>query len=99
VSAARPKGGKGIDALPPVLTVDEVAEILRVDSKTVYEAISRGDFPGVIRVGRCIRIFRDAFLAWLQGGHIEVPNGPADSPEVVGSPRQGRVVQPNEDGR
>lgn len=54
--------------LPEILTVDEAACYLRLDRKTLYEAIDRGDIPGVRRVGRCIRIHRDTFLAWVRGG-------------------------------
>lgn len=53
--------------LPEVLTVDEAARMLRVDRKTVYASIHRGDFPGR-RVGagrRRIVIGRDALLRWL----------------------------------
>lgn len=36
-------------------TVQEVADVLRVDHKTVRDAISRGEIPHV-RLGRTIRI-------------------------------------------
>lgn len=51
-----------------VLTVDEVADLLRVDRKTVYEAIRRRELPGVVRVGRAIRVSRVALEAWLASG-------------------------------
>jgi len=54
--------------LPPVLTVDEVADLMRVDRKTAYAAIAGGEVPGVRRVGRCIRISRDVLLQWLAEG-------------------------------
>ena len=53
---------------PPVLTVDEVAVILRVDRKTAYAVIAEGALPGVRRFGRCIRVSRDALLDWLGRG-------------------------------
>jgi len=53
--------------LPPVLTVDEAARFLRLNRKTLYDAVRAGDLPGVVRVGRSIRIGRDALLGWLQG--------------------------------
>lgn len=56
------------DALPPVLTVEEVADLMRVDRKTAYAAIADGDVPGVRRLGRCIRVSRDVFLRWLAEG-------------------------------
>jgi excisionase family DNA binding protein len=54
-------------SLPSVLSVDEVAVLLRVNRKTAYEAVARGDIPGVRRVGRAIRIDRDLVLDWLRG--------------------------------
>jgi excisionase family DNA binding protein len=62
------------NSLPPVLTVEEVADLMRIDRKTAYAAIADGDVPGVRRVGRCIRVSRDILLQWLangQGGRME----------------------------
>lgn len=58
----------GVGDLPPVLTVEEVADLLRVDRKTAYAAIADGSLPGARRIGRCIRVSRDAFLDWLKEG-------------------------------
>ena len=52
---------------PAVLTVDEAAAILRVDRKSIYESIRRGELPGVVRVGRVIRISRTALVQRLAG--------------------------------
>jgi excisionase family DNA binding protein len=54
--------------LPEVLTVEEVAALLRVDRKTAYAAIAEGSVPGVRRVRRCIRVSRDVLLNWLREG-------------------------------
>jgi excisionase family DNA binding protein len=51
-----------------VLTVDEVAALLRVDRKTVYEMVKRGELPGVRRVGRTIRVHEPSLVAWLANG-------------------------------
>lgn len=54
---------------PVVLTVDELAARLRIGRRAAYEAVSRGEVPGVIRVGRSIRISTAAVDAWfLIGG-------------------------------
>jgi excisionase family DNA binding protein len=53
--------------LPPVLCVEELAALLRVNRKTAYDAVSRGRIPGARRIGRTIRIDRDAVLEWLRG--------------------------------
>ena len=59
-------------ALPPVLTVDELAGLLRVERKTAYAAIARGEIPGVRRLGGVIRVSRDTVLAWLSQGQGRV---------------------------
>lgn len=58
--------------LPAVLTVEELAAFLRLNRKTVYECLSRGEIPGVRRLGRTIRINRDAVLGWLSTGQGRV---------------------------
>ena len=52
--------------LPEVATVDEVARYLRVNRKTVYEAVDKGELPGR-RIGRLIRFRRDELLRSLKG--------------------------------
>ncbi len=39
----------------PLLTSDEVAEILKVSRTSVYLMMKRGDFP-IVRIGRVIRV-------------------------------------------
>ncbi len=51
-----------------VFTVDELAEVLRLDRKAVYDAIRRGDIPGVRRIGKVYRISTAAVLHWLGAG-------------------------------
>jgi excisionase family DNA binding protein len=60
---ARPEPAKA--DLPPILTVDELAGFLRLNRKTVYEALSRGEIPGVRRIGGTFRISRDSILGWM----------------------------------
>ena len=62
----RPSAG-GAD-LSPVLTVDELAALLRINRKTAYTAIERGEVPGVRRIGGVIRVSREAVLEWLAQG-------------------------------
>jgi excisionase family DNA binding protein len=56
-----------IDHLPPVLSVDEVAKLLRLGRKATYAAVARGEVAGVIRLGRSIRVSRDALARQLAG--------------------------------
>lgn len=56
----------------PILTVDELADLLRLNRKTVYDAIKAGEIPGVRRIGTRYRISRSAVLSWLAEGHGRV---------------------------
>ncbi len=51
-----------------VLTANEVAELLRVDRKSIYAAVARGEVPGVLRLGRLIRFSRSVVLRWVREG-------------------------------
>ncbi|WP_086001247.1 helix-turn-helix domain-containing protein [Plesiocystis pacifica] len=51
--------------LPEFLKAEELAALLRVNRKTVYEAVARGEIPGAVRVGRVLRFQRDAVLEWI----------------------------------
>jgi excisionase family DNA binding protein len=41
-----------------VFTVPEAAKLLRVNSKSLYAAISRGEVPGIIKLGRRLLVPR-----------------------------------------
>lgn len=51
----------------PYLTVSEVAKLVKVTSKTVRQWIRAGRLPA-IRVGRTIRVRREALEAVLRAG-------------------------------
>lgn len=56
-------------SIPLVLTVEEVAELLRVNRKTIYDAAARGEIPGVRRIGnRTLRFYGPALAQWLETG-------------------------------
>lgn len=46
------------DSDPEFLTVDEAAELLRLDRKTVYGMATRRELPGARKMGRVYRIHR-----------------------------------------
>lgn len=54
-----------LEAIPYMLTVADVADLLRTTPKAVYSMIDRGFLPGVTRVGRRLLIRRDDLLQWL----------------------------------
>ncbi len=54
--------------LPSVLTPQELAGLLRMRPRSVYQAIQRGDLPGVRRIGRKIRVDRDTVLRSMPVG-------------------------------
>jgi excisionase family DNA binding protein len=51
--------------VPQVMTVPEMARVLKIAKSEAYKLIGQGEIP-VIRIGKAIRIARDPFLAWLQ---------------------------------
>jgi excisionase family DNA binding protein len=50
--------------LPAILTVGHIQRTLGVAKKTAYDLVHRADFPA-IRLGRTIRVPREAFWRWL----------------------------------
>jgi excisionase family DNA binding protein len=50
--------------LPLVLKADDVQRILGISRVKVYELLHQQGFP-TLRVGRSLRIPRDAFLKWM----------------------------------
>lgn len=60
--------------LPSVLTVEEAARFLRVNRKTLYDAIHERSFPAR-RVGARYCIYREAMLDWLRGDIRETRHG------------------------
>jgi excisionase family DNA binding protein len=67
---AQKEEGPALEA--SVLNVEELAALLRVERKTVYAAIARGEIPGVRRVGTLLRVSRERVLAWLAQGQDRV---------------------------
>ena len=56
--------------LENVLTISEVAEILRVHSTTIYRLVNRGALPG-FKIGGAWRINRATLDLWLSAGHLK----------------------------
>jgi excisionase family DNA binding protein len=61
--------------MPELLTVDEVAALLRTSRKAVYTRIERGLLPGVVRDGRRLLLLRDDLLLWIREKRATSPGG------------------------
>ncbi len=71
-SARATRRGQGLrsDDLGDLLTIDEVAALLRTTPKAVYSMIDRGQLPGVARIGRRLRIRRNDLLGFLEASRV-----------------------------
>ena len=54
------------EGLPFLLTVPEVADLLRTTTKGVYAMVERALLPGVIRIGRRVLIRSGVLVDWLR---------------------------------
>ncbi len=73
--AGPPATQKNLD-LPQILTPSELATLLRLRPRSVYDAIRRREIPGVQRIGRKVRIHRDTIIRWLADGQGRVSRSP-----------------------
>jgi len=53
------------EGLPVVLKIPDLMRVLGISRTLAYEIIHRQGFP-VVRLGRTVRIPRDALLKWLE---------------------------------
>jgi excisionase family DNA binding protein len=63
--SAIPEGQPAMDKA--VYTAEEVARLLGCSPKAVYAKVSRGQLPGVFRVGRSLRFRGRELLPFLEG--------------------------------
>ena len=59
-----------LDTLPEVITVGELAKLLRIARGSAYRAVNAGEVPGVIRVGMSLRLHRETVLRWMAQGRV-----------------------------
>ena len=57
-------------SLPALLTIDEVAEFLRISKTSVYRLVERRDLP-FCRVGRTLRFRREDLEAYLRACRVD----------------------------
>lgn len=60
----------GQNELVRVLTINEVAEMLRMHSTTVYRLVKRGEIPG-IKIGGHWRVTRASLDSFLSPEHAQ----------------------------
>lgn len=63
----------GLDSLPDIITVKQLAEFLQISELTVFRAIKAGKLDA-FKAGRDWRIEREAVMKWVKRN-----NGNADS--------------------
>lgn len=70
-----------INNLPAVLTVAEVAEILRIPKSQIYRRIRNGQFPRIDPriTGRHVRIARDSVLGLLSSSNGSIVAASCDT--------------------
>jgi excisionase family DNA binding protein len=61
------------NGLPILLTVDDVASILRTTRTAVYAMAARGQLPGLTRIGRRVLIRSADLLRWLDQNRAPSP--------------------------
>lgn len=64
---------KALSSYPEALTASEVAEILRICTKTVYKLIKQGEIPAV-KIGRENRISKSVLISYLRNKDKGSPN-------------------------
>lgn len=70
-----------LENAPDVLTVPEVARLLRIDRNTAYDLVKSGALYGA-RIGHLLRVPRAEVERFLSrgGGEEGVPDGPVVDP-------------------
>jgi excisionase family DNA binding protein len=58
-----------------LLRVPEAAQLLGLGRTTTYDLIARGEIP-VVRVGRAVRVPREALVAWIASRREAPVSGP-----------------------
>jgi excisionase family DNA binding protein len=62
-TAERPSAHRAL--APVLLTVGEVADLLRTTRRAIYVMVERRQLPGLIRIGRRVLFRADDLLDWL----------------------------------
>jgi len=61
---------------PLLLRAEEAARLLGLGRSKVFQMMATGELPGVVRIGRAVRVSREALEAWVrEGAGSGVPPG------------------------
>lgn len=55
-----------VEKYSDILNVADIQKILAIGRRQAYELVNSGQFR-VVRIGKTIRVHRDAFFEWLRG--------------------------------
>jgi excisionase family DNA binding protein len=79
--------------MPDVLTVEEAAKVLRIGRTAAYSAARCGELPGVVRIGRTLRVSRHTLeqTLGLQNGDGPAVNGPDRETSTIAQQESDRV--------
>jgi len=55
----------GLDNLPDIITIKQLAEFLQISEPTIHRAIKAGDLAA-LKVGKSVRIEKESVIGWLQ---------------------------------
>lgn len=64
-----------LDEGPEVMTIAELAALLRLSLNKTYDAAAKGEIPGVRKIGGTWRASRRAVLRWLDQGRVSRSEG------------------------
>jgi predicted DNA-binding transcriptional regulator AlpA len=65
-----------LDALPPLLTADDLAVLLRTSRRAIYAQHERGLLPSALNLGQRRLLWdRDDVLRWLRERRAPSPGG------------------------
>ena len=55
-----------MDNMPEFMIPDEVQDVLRISRATFFRLASKGEIPGVVKIGKALRIDRDQLKAYMK---------------------------------
>lgn len=55
----------GLDNLPDIITIKQLAEFLQISEPTIHRAIKAGNLKS-LKVGKSVRIEKESVMEWLK---------------------------------